>query len=47
VTVRGSYSDILEYRIRGKLYDPEHIWHEKQFTVAGLPVGLSPIDHAA
>jgi len=47
VTVRGSYSDILEYRIRGKQYDPEHIWHEKQFTVAGLPVGLSPIAYAA
>jgi HK97 family phage portal protein len=47
VTVRGSDSEILEYRIRGKLYDPEHIWHEKQFTVAGLPVGLSPIAYAA
>lgn len=40
----------LQYRIAGKLYRGDalkSIWHEKQYTVAGLDVGLSPIAHAA
>lgn len=36
-----------KYRIAGQLYDPHDIWHEKQYTVAGLPVGLAPIAYAA
>lgn len=47
VTVRAKGSQILEFRSGGKSYDPSQIWHEKQYTVAGLPVGLSPIAYAA
>jgi HK97 family phage portal protein len=38
---------IYKYRISGTEYDPDVIWHEKQFTAAGLHVGMSPIDYAA
>lgn len=49
------YSDVrvrvkdgaLKYRIGGIEYDPPEVWHERQYTVAGLPVGLSPIAFAA
>lgn len=37
----------LRYRIAGKLYDPPVVWHEKQYTVSGLDVGLSPVAYAA
>jgi HK97 family phage portal protein len=37
----------LKYRIEGKVYPPEKVWHEKQFTMAGLDVGLSPVAYAA
>jgi HK97 family phage portal protein len=29
------------------VYPPEKVWHEKQYTVAGLPLGLSPVAYAA
>lgn len=35
------------YRINGKRYEDREIWHERQFVVAGLPVGLSPIAYSA
>lgn len=35
------------YRIAGVTYQPNEVWHEKQYTVAGLPVGLSPVAYAA
>lgn len=35
------------YRLCGKLYDRSEVWHERQYPVAGLPVGLSPIAYAA
>ncbi|MEW2424844.1 phage portal protein [Streptomyces nigra] len=35
------------YRIAGVTYEPHEVWHEKQYTVPGLPVGLSPIAYAA
>lgn len=38
---------VLKYRIGGVDYDPPEVWHEKQYTVAGLPVGLSPVAYAA
>lgn len=44
-TVKGSR--IKEYRVSGERIKPEFIWHERQFTAAGIPVGLSPIAHAA
>jgi HK97 family phage portal protein len=37
----------LVYRIDGKDYPPEQVWHERQYVVAGLPVGLSPLAYAA
>lgn len=47
VTVRTASGQITEFRYGSKSYDPAQVWHEKQFTVAGLPVGLSPIANAA
>lgn len=35
------------YKIDGKDYTANQVWHERQFPVPGLPVGLSPIAHAA
>ncbi|NUS74863.1 MAG: phage portal protein [Streptomyces sp.] len=35
------------YKIGGTVYQPNEVWHEKQYTVAGLPVGLSPVAYAA
>lgn len=35
------------YRVGGKEYEPGQVWHERQYVVAGLPVGLSPVAHAA
>jgi HK97 family phage portal protein len=37
----------LRYRIRGVEYEPEQVWHERQYVVAGLPFGLSPVAYAA
>lgn len=37
----------LVYRIGGKDYDPARVWHERQYPMAGLPVGLSPVAYAA
>jgi HK97 family phage portal protein len=37
----------ITYRIGGKVYPAEQVWHERQFTVAGLPMGLSPVVYAA
>lgn len=36
-----------EYRVDGKPVDAATVWHERQFTVSGLPVGLSPTAYAA
>jgi HK97 family phage portal protein len=38
---------LSKYRINGVDYDPSVIWHEKQYTVPGLDVGLSPIAYSA
>jgi HK97 family phage portal protein len=38
---------VKKYVFGGKEYDPKDVWHERQFTVSGLPVGLSPLAHAA
>jgi HK97 family phage portal protein len=37
----------LSYRIGGTRYEPSEVWHEKQYTLSGLPVGLSPLAYAA
>lgn len=36
-----------KWRIAGKDYALSKVWHERQYPVAGLPVGLSPIAYAA
>lgn len=46
VTVRVK-DDIVTYVIDGKKYGAEEIWHERQYTLPGLVMGLSPIAHAA
>ncbi|MEU9654837.1 phage portal protein [Streptomyces chartreusis] len=46
VTVRVR-KGALKYVIGGKEYDPSQVWHEKQYTLPGLPVGLSPVAYAA
>jgi HK97 family phage portal protein len=38
---------IQKWRIAGEEYDPAVIWHEKQYTIGGWPLGLSPIAYAA
>lgn len=47
VTVRGHGPTITAYKISGKEYDPSDVWHERQFTIAGVPLGLSPVAYAA
>lgn len=47
VTVKTSNGAIVKFKIGGREYDPLDVWHEKQHTVAGVPVGLSPLAHAA
>ena len=47
VTVRGTGSTITKFIIGGKEYEPWEVWHEKQYTVAGIPLGLSPVAYAA
>lgn len=47
VTVRATGAEITKYIVAGTEYDPWEIWHEKQFTVPGLPLGLSPVAYAA
>jgi HK97 family phage portal protein len=46
VTVRLRKGE-LQYRIGSDTFDAGEIWHEKQFTTSGVPVGLSPIAYAA
>lgn len=38
---------VTGYRYRGKVYDPADVWHERQYVVAGMAMGLSPIAYAA
>jgi HK97 family phage portal protein len=47
VTILTKGNTITNFRIAGQLYDPADIWHEKQYTVPGIPVGLSPVAYAA
>ena len=47
VTVRGKGPKILSYRMNGTTYQPSEVWHEKGFTLSGVPLGLSAIAYAA
>jgi HK97 family phage portal protein len=38
---------IRRWRIGGVEYDPADIWHERNFAVPGVPLGLSPVAYAA
>lgn len=46
VTVKVRDGRIAAFKIGTTLYDPAQIWHEKQHTVPGLHVGLSPVMYA-
>jgi HK97 family phage portal protein len=37
----------LKYRFGTKEYSPADVWHERQYTVSGVPIGLSPVAYAA
>jgi HK97 family phage portal protein len=43
--VRGT--QIVEYTICGERYLPSQILHERQYTVGGWPIGLSPVAYGA
>jgi HK97 family phage portal protein len=47
VSVRGKGPRITKFVIDGTEYEPWEIWHERQYTVAGMPLGLSPVAYAA
>lgn len=47
VTVRMRDGRLYDYRIGRKRYEPDEVWHEKQFPQSGHPVGMSPLAHAA
>lgn len=47
VTVRSDGGRAVGYRVAGTEYAPEQVWHERQYVVPGLAVGLSPLAYAA
>lgn len=47
VGVSVSRDGAVTYRVRGEQRDARDIWHERQFAVPGLAVGLSPVAYAA
>lgn len=47
VTARVKDGRFTEVRFGGEKVDIAHVWHERQFTLPGVPVGLSPISYAA
>lgn len=47
VTVAVRNNQIHHYKIGRDIFQPMDIWHERQYTVAGLHVGLSPVAYAA
>jgi HK97 family phage portal protein len=38
---------VLTYHIGGEKFDKNEVWHERQYVVTGLPIGLSPVAYAA
>jgi HK97 family phage portal protein len=38
---------VVSYRIAGEDTPADQVWHEKQFTTSGMPIGLSPLASAA
>lgn len=47
VTFFGKGTQLTTIRVGSAEYTPDQVWHEKQYTLAGVPIGLSPIAHAA
>lgn len=47
VSVKGKGTDITEWKIAGKSYEPHQIWHERQYPRSGNPLGMSPTMYAA
>jgi HK97 family phage portal protein len=47
ISVITKNGEITGFRQGSVVHAPGNVWHEKQYTVAGLPVGLSPIAFAA
>lgn len=47
VSIKGNGPTIEEWRIGTKRYAPADVWHERQFTISGIPLGLSPVAYAA
>ena len=47
VTITFKDGEIKGYLIGGTFYEPDEVWHERQYAVSGSPLGLSPIAHAA
>lgn len=47
IRIKGRGSRIESYSAGGDTFTPDQVWHERQVTRAGLPVGLSPIAYAA
>lgn len=45
--IRAEGSKITKWIIHGTEYEPEDIWHEVQYPVAGFPLGLSPVAYSA
>lgn len=39
--------DVVSYIIKNKTYTADEVWHEKQYTLPGHVMGMSPIAHAA
>lgn len=38
---------LVGFRIKGTIFDPADVWHETQYRIAGLEVGLSPVAYAS
>jgi HK97 family phage portal protein len=47
VQIRGKGPVIEEFSIGGAEYQPRDVWHERQFSISGVPLGLSPVAYSA
>lgn len=47
VAATMSGSKLVKWRIGRQEYDPVDIWHEKEYTLAGFDLGMSPLANAA
>ncbi len=47
LTIRFKGRRIVKYIYDRTEYDPSEVWHERQYTIAGYRVGLSPLAYGA